>query len=138
MGSDRPRNVCTSVEQTQLEKVCRVCTASRVEEWSEVCASVSGVRHILTGIDRQVDEQEKQRRLVDIYSRLDTRSFTALNTTTFTVSQSRDLIQQQQQLQQQQLHCLPHSHLSHHSSQRLFLTHLGKSGVCCVDFTVEH
>jgi len=67
----------------KLQPVCDWCVGSLVEEYGEVCTSVSGVREILSCIDSQVDEQ---RHLVEIFSRLqDTprgQSFTGVNATT--------------------------------------------------------
>ena len=69
------------------------CVGSRVEEWREVCAGVTGVREVLSGIDSDVDEYNRHQRLLDIHSRLadsvasppTVSGATAAATTAFTV-----------------------------------------------------
>lgn len=49
--------------------------------------SMRAVRDILISVNAQVDEREKHLKLIDIYDRLDMRSFAQLhNADTFTVS----------------------------------------------------
>ena len=63
-----------------------VYTASRADELRLVNESVSSVREILVSVNSQVDEREKQLKLMDIRVRLDARSIATLNSSTFTVS----------------------------------------------------
>jgi len=77
------------------------CVGSRVEEWREVCAGVTGVREVLSGIDSDVDKYNRHQRLLDIHSRLadsvasppTVSGATAAATTAFTV---RDTIRYEQ------------------------------------------
>jgi len=62
-----------------------IVIASRADEVRLVNESVSSVRDILSCINSQVDQREKQTKLIDISERLDARSFTLLNANTFTV-----------------------------------------------------
>ena len=63
-----------------------VVASANAEELRLVRQSVQAARQILSSIDKQVDEHEKQQRLRDIYNRLDPRSFLLLSGIAFTVS----------------------------------------------------
>jgi len=62
-----------------------VLVVSRSEEVSAVRASVTAVRDILSCVNAQVDEHQRQLQLMDIYRGFDARSVTLFSESTFTV-----------------------------------------------------
>jgi len=60
--------------------------ASRSEEVTLLRQAVSAVRDILSCVNAQVDDRERQLRLSDIHNRFDSRSFALFGAATFTVS----------------------------------------------------